>query len=36
MDLRETGLKVLNWMQLVQVKGLWQVLMSTIMNIRIP
>jgi hypothetical protein len=36
MDLRETGLGGMDWIDLAQDRDQWRVLMNTIMNLRVP
>jgi hypothetical protein len=36
MDLRETGWDGMDWTDLAQVGDPWQVLVNTVMNLRVP
>jgi len=36
MDLREVGCGCVDWMELAQDRDRWRVLMSTVMNLRVP
>jgi hypothetical protein len=36
MNLRETGIDVAKWIQLAQDRVQWRVLVSTVMNLRVP
>jgi hypothetical protein len=36
MDLKETGLEIMDWMHLVQERNKWQALVKMVMNLRIP
>jgi hypothetical protein len=36
MDLREVGGGCGNWIELVQVRDRWRVLVNTVMNLRVP
>jgi hypothetical protein len=36
MEIRETGWKGMNWTHVAQDRGQWQVLVNTIMNLRVP
>jgi hypothetical protein len=35
MDLREKGWEVIDWIHLAQDRGQWQVLVNTVMNLRV-
>jgi hypothetical protein len=35
MDLRETGWRSVEWIQLAQDRDLWRVLVNTVMNLRV-
>jgi hypothetical protein len=36
MDLRETGLDGMDWIDLAQDRDQWRVLVNTVMNLRVP
>jgi hypothetical protein len=36
MDLRETGINGVNWIQLAQDRVQWQACVNTVMNLRVP
>jgi hypothetical protein len=36
MDLREIGFGDVDWIHLAQDRGTWQVLVNTVMNLRVP
>jgi hypothetical protein len=36
MDLREIGWDGMDWIDLVQDRGRWRVLVNTVMNLRVP
>jgi hypothetical protein len=36
MDLRETGIDGVNWIQLAQYRVQWRACVNTVMNLRVP